>query len=103
MVMVLFDLGETLESGGALRDGALETLQELAALRDGACPAVVLCLLSDTRDPADAADVAAVRAEYLDLLGELGIRGFFEPLSQRVTLSAEVGVRKPAAAAFRAA
>ena len=103
MVMVLFDLGETLESGGALRDGALETLQELAALRDGAGPAVVLCLLSDTRDPADAADVAAVRAEYLALLDELGIRGFFEPLSRRVTLSAEVGVRKPAAAAFRAA
>ncbi len=103
VVMVLFDLGETLESGGALRDGALDTLQELAALRDRGRPAAVLCLLSDTRVPADAADVAAVRAEYLGLLDALGIRAFFEPVSRRVTLSAEVGVRKPAAAAFRAA
>ncbi len=103
VVMVLFDLGETLETGGALRDGALETLQELAAARDGSGPDVVLCLLSDTRVPADAADVAAVRAEYLALLDELGIRRFFEPSAQRITLSAEVGVRKPAAVAFRAA
>jgi FMN phosphatase YigB (HAD superfamily) len=101
--MVLFDLGDTLESGGVLRPGARELLQALTDLRAGGRPAVVLGLLSDTRDPADAADVAAVVAEYHALLDALGIRRFFEPLSRRVTLSAEVGVRKPAPAAFRAA
>ncbi|MGR7027085.1 M28 family peptidase [Geodermatophilus sp. URMC 62] len=103
MLLVLFDLGDTLESGGVLRPGARELLQELTDLRAGGRPAVVLGLLSDTRDPVDAADVAAVVAEYSALLDALGIRRFFEPLSRRVTLSAEVGVRKPAPAVFRAA
>lgn len=102
-LLVLFDLGETLESRGVLRAGALDTLEELAGLRRGGRPAVVLGLLSDTRDPVDRADVAVVVAEYRALLDRLGIRRFFEPLARHVTLSAEVGVRKPAAAAFRAA
>ena len=103
LVMVLFVLGETLDSRGAIREGALDTLRALAGLRRGSHPAVVLGLLSDTRVPTDPADVVAVRAEYHQLLDDLGIRGFFEPLERRVTLSAEVGVRKPAPAAFRAA
>jgi hypothetical protein len=103
VTLVLFDLGDTLESGGALRPGALQLLQELTDLRAGGRPAVALGLLSDTRDPAGPADVSAIVTEYHVLLDRLGIRRYFEPLSRRVTLSAEVGVRKPAAAAFRAA
>ncbi len=103
MVMVLFDLGETLESDGVLRAGALEVLQELADLRRDGRPAAVLGLLSDTRTPAGPDDLAAIVAEYRALLDELGIRRFFQPFSRRVTLSAQVGVGKPAAAAFRAA
>ena len=103
MTLVLFDLGDTLESGGALRPGALQLLQELTDLRSGGRPAVALALLSDTRDPAGPADVPAIVTDYHALLDRLGIRRYFEPLSRRVTLSAEVGVRKPAPAAFRAA
>ncbi|MEX5716948.1 M28 family peptidase [Geodermatophilus maliterrae] len=102
-MLVLFDLGGTLESDGVLRPRAMETLRELTDLRSGGRPAVVLGLLSDSRAPAGPADVAAIVAEYRTLLGELGIRRFFEPLSRHVTLSAEVGVRKPAPAVFRAA
>ncbi|MGK5169309.1 M20/M25/M40 family metallo-hydrolase [Geodermatophilus sp. CPCC 205761] len=101
--MVLFDLGDTLESDGVLRPGALETLEELTGLCAGGRPAVVLGLLSDFRDAADPADVPEIVAEYHALLDELRIRRFFEPLSRRVTLSTEVGVRKPAPAVFRAA
>jgi hypothetical protein len=99
MTLVLFDLGDTLESDGVLRPGALELLQDLVDLR----PAVVLGLVSDTRDPTGPADVPAIVAEYHALLDELGIRRFFEPLSRHVTLSAQVGVHKPARAVFRAA
>jgi FMN phosphatase YigB (HAD superfamily) len=103
VVMVLFDLGETLESDGVLRDGALDALEELAGLRRDGGPAVVLGLLSDTRVPVDAADVTVIAAEYRAVLDALGIRRFFEPLARHVTLSAEVGARKPAAVTFRTA
>ena len=103
MTMVLFDLGGTLEADGALRPGAQEVLEALSSLRTGGRPAAVLGLLSDFHMPAQPADVPAIVAEYHALLDGLGISRFFEPLSRRVTLSTEVGVRKPAAAMFRAA
>src|SRR5687768_7688791 len=101
--MVLFDLGGTLEADGVLRPGAQEVLEALSSLRTGGRPAVVLGLLSDFHMPVQPSDVPAIVAEYHALLDGLGIRRFFEPLSRRVTLSTEVGVRKPAAAMFRAA
>jgi hypothetical protein len=101
--MVLFDLGGTLEADGVLRPGAQEVLEALSILRTGGRPAVVLGLLSDFHMPVQPSDVPAIVAEYHALLDSLGIRRFFEPLSRRVTLSTEVGVRKPAAAMFRAA
>ncbi len=103
MKMVLFDLGDTLESDDVLRPGAQWTLQELTDLRTGGRPAVVLGLLSDYRDAARPEDVPEIVAEYHALLDQLGIRRFFEPLPRRVTLSTEVGIRKPAPATFRAA
>lgn len=103
MKMVVFDLGGTLEADGVLRPGAQELLEELSSLRTGGRPAVVLGLLSDFHMPAQPSDVPAIVAEYHALLDSLGIRRFFEPLSRRVTLSTEVGVRKPAVAMFRAA
>jgi beta-phosphoglucomutase-like phosphatase (HAD superfamily) len=101
--MVLFDLGGTLEADGVLRPGAHEVLTELSSLRTGGRPAVVLGLLSDFHMPAEPADVPEIVASYHALLDDLGIRRFFEPLARRVTLSTEVGVRKPAPAMFRAA
>jgi hypothetical protein len=103
MKMVLFDLGRTLEDDGVLLPGAMETLQGIADIRAGGRPAVLLGLLSDFTMPDDPADVPSIRQEYYALLDDLGIRRFFEPLDRRVTLSTEVGVRKPAAAMFRAA
>jgi hypothetical protein len=101
--MVLFDLGRTLEADGVLRPGALETLQGIADLRSGGRPAVLLGLLSDFDMPADPTEIPGIRRRYYAILDALGIRGFFEPLDRRVTLSTEVGVYKPAPAMFRAA
>jgi Zn-dependent M28 family amino/carboxypeptidase len=101
--LVLFDLGDTLESGGVLLPGAVETLEAIAALRTDGQPAAVLGLVSDFRMPATPADVAGIQQEYYSLLDDLGIRQFFEPVAERVTLSTEVGVFKPDQAVFRAA
>jgi len=101
--LVLFDLGDTLESGGVLLPGALETLEAIASLRTEGEPPAVLGLLSDFHMPAAPGDVGAIQQQYYTLLDQLGIRHYFEPVAQRVTLSTEVGVFKPEEAVFREA
>lgn len=103
MKLVLFDLGDTLESDGVLLPGALETLETIASLRTEGRPAAVLGLLSDFHMPAEPSDVAIIQQQYYTLLDDLGIRQFFEPVAERVTLSTEVGAFKPDEAVFRAA
>jgi Peptidase family M28 len=94
MKLVLFDLGQTLESHDVLLPGALQALEDISALRDGDGNAVLLALGSDFDAPAQ---------QYYDIIENLGIRSFFEPVSARVTLSGEVGTHKPAKEFFVAA
>jgi len=101
--LVLFDLGQTLEDGDVLLPGARETLEAIHALRDGDEPAALLGLVSDFDMPAEPSDVPEIQQRYYTLLDHLGIRSFFEPVAERVTLSTEVGVFKPDEAVFRTA
>ncbi|MDR6417034.1 M20/M25/M40 family metallo-hydrolase [Pseudarthrobacter sulfonivorans] len=103
MKLVLFDLGDTLESDGVLVPGALETLEMIAAFRTNGDPSAFLGLVSDFDMPAEPSEVAIIQQRYYSLLDDLGIRPFFEPVAERVTLSTEVGVFKPDEAVFRAA
>ena len=105
MKVVLFDLGNTLEETGrgVLLPGALKTLKEVRAMRDAAGVAPALALASDFGEPgATPEQVAAAQAEYYAILDGLGIRQFFEPVAQKVILSAEVGVGKPDRRIFQA-
>jgi Peptidase family M28 len=101
--LILFDLGQTLEDGDVLLPGALETLEAIQALRDADGPAALLGLVSDFDLPGQPSDVPEIQQRYYALLDHLGIRSFFEPVAERVTLSTEVGVFKPDEAVFRAA
>jgi hypothetical protein len=101
--LILFDLGQTLEAGDVLLPGALETLEAISALRDGDRPAPLLALVSDFDMPEDPSQVPAIQQRYYALLDRLGIRAFFEPVADRITLSTEVGVFKPDEAVFRTA
>jgi hypothetical protein len=101
--LVLFDLGDTLESAGVLRPGAMETLEAIASLRRDGHAAALLGLVSDFHMPDDPSDVGPIQQQYYSLLDDLGIRAFFEPVAERVTLSTEVGVFKPDEAVFRTA
>ena len=103
MKLILFDLGQTLEDQDVLLPGALEALEAIAALRDGDQPAARLGLVSDFDLTDDPAQVPVIEQRYYALLDQLGIRAFFEPVAERVTLSTEVGVFKPAEAVFRTA
>jgi hypothetical protein len=103
MRLVLFDLGDTLERAGTLRSGARATIEAIRRLRDDRGEPVVVALLSDFDMPETPAELPAIRRRYYAVLGRLRLRALFEPLAQRVTLSSEVGVYKPAARLFRAA
>jgi FMN phosphatase YigB (HAD superfamily) len=101
--LILFDLGNTLESNDVLFPGALATLKAISSLQAGSRPAALLGLVSDFDMPRQPSEVHTIQRRYYKLLDDLGIRTFFEPLQERVTLSTEVGVYKPDEAIFRAA
>lgn len=102
MKIILFDLGKTLEDGDVLLPGARETLQAIQVMRDSSGEAVAMALVSDFDMPDRPEQIPVIRQQYYDILDSLGIRSFFEPVSERVTLSTEVGVFKPDEKIFRA-
>ena len=102
--LVLFDLGDTLEHDDVLLPGARDTLEALLALHDeDGQPAVRLGLISDFITPNGPEEIPAIRQQYFAILDVIGIRDLFEPVEEHVTLSTEVGVRKPDEAIFKAA
>jgi FMN phosphatase YigB (HAD superfamily) len=103
MKVILFDLGDTLEHQDQLLPGAAEALGAIRALTgpDGEAPA--LGLVSNFEFPPPAPPLPEIQEQYYQLLDQLGIRDFFEPVAKHVTLSPEVGATKPSAAIFRAA
>jgi len=102
MRVVLFDLGNTLEHQGTLLPGALEVLGVVRAMRDAGGSQVALALASDFDMPANPSRIPSIRRQYLEIIERLGIRPFFEPVEERVTLSTEVGVFKPDRRIFQA-
>jgi FMN phosphatase YigB (HAD superfamily) len=100
MKIILFDLGKTLadqniHNQDVLLPGALKTLQAIQAMRDSSGEAVVMALVSDFDMPDSPEQIPVIQQQYYDILDSLGIRSFFESVSERVTLSTEVGVLKP--------
>ena len=102
---VLFDLGNTLldEQTNRPLPGATELLDALGDVRDAEGLPVPSALVSDWKMPRNPNEVDPLRQEYLQGLAASGLDALFRPLETRVTLSTEVGVRKPDAAIFRAA
>ena len=54
-----------------------------------------MALVSDFDMPDDPEQIPIIRQRYYEILDGLGLRSLFEPVADRVTLSAEVGVFKP--------
>ncbi len=95
---VLLDLGGTLVDGDRVLPSVPEALTALTRFRTAAGSPLELAVVSDFPMPPPPGDAAAVEAlvrEYLALLDGFGLRRFFEPVERRVTLSTQVGVRKP--------
>jgi FMN phosphatase YigB (HAD superfamily) len=103
MKVILFDLGKTLTDQNMLLPGATETLKVIKSLQDSKGQSPVLALISDFIMPITPDQIPEIQQEYYAILEQLGIRQYFEPVSQLVTLSTEVGVGKPNKKIFKAA
>jgi|SRR5215208_68131 len=92
--VVLFDLGNTLEikidGHSALREHAIETLKEIQNMRDINDQQLVLGLASDFFPASNKEELKQRRLEYYNILEQLQIKSFFEPVDENVTLSSEV-------------
>lgn len=93
--VVMFDLGETLiGANGQPFAHVPEALTAIGKMN------VKSCLVSDFDMHVS---VAAAMTQYLKVLDKAGLRQFFEPVNQRVTLSNHAKASKPAAKVFKKA
>jgi len=105
--VALFDLGQTLVDD--LRQPyphARAALSAIAGFKTASGKPLRSALVSDYTlvDPQLTwSRIKPLFDEYLDILGATGLREFFEPVAQRVTLSTHAGVAKPQRALFEKA
>lgn len=101
----MLDLGGTLVRGDALLPGVPEALETLRAVKIRGDEPLIICLVSDfpLASPPTEANVAMRFGEYLARLERFGLRRFFEPVEERVTLSTHAGVFKPDRRVFETA
>jgi hypothetical protein len=104
---LLLDLGNTLidTATGKIYPGVEDALSVIETFESAQHAPLVVCLVSDYTmpNPRTPEAIAAAFAEYLEVLDRTGLRRFFEPVDQRVTLSTQAGVTKPAALVFETA
>ena len=83
-----------------------EALDELALLRTATGEALSTGVVSDfgrIPEPALPEQIAATEEEMIGLLEGWGLRRYFEPIQERVTLSTHTGVLKPDCRVFQMA
>ncbi len=110
--VIMFDFGQTLvhqRPGGQQLVPYEHVEAALTAIGEFTTPSgdpLHSCLVSDYEPvppPLTPAEVAQYFASYLAILDQTGLRRFFEPVEQRVTLSIHAGATKPKRAVFEKA
>jgi FMN phosphatase YigB (HAD superfamily) len=94
--VLMFDLGATLiDSDRRPFPHAREALTALRDFQTSDAAPLKSCLVSDYKPPHTPAEIQPLFQEYLDILESTGLREFFEPVEERVTLSTQAGFEKP--------
>jgi beta-phosphoglucomutase-like phosphatase (HAD superfamily) len=96
--VVVFDLGDTLVGATGPFPHVIETLTALRRVRLTDGGKLTMLLVSDFVDippPVTKSKIAAARREYGALLHRMGLQTYFRPMTTRVTLSSDLGIRKP--------
>src|SRR4051812_20600957 len=104
ITVAFFDMGETLIHDGRPIPGVAAALATVAGFHTADGALLFLGVVSDYFPPAPPpteAKIAALEQRYRDeILGPSGLAQFFQPFTQRVTLSTRAGVTKPARKVF---
>jgi FMN phosphatase YigB (HAD superfamily) len=106
MVRVLMlDLGDTLirRSDRTVYPHVKQALETIRHFHTASGEPLRVCLVSDYHMPSANRPLDTIVAEFLSLLEFTGLKTFFEPTEQKVTLSSHVGVNKPERRIFEAA
>jgi beta-phosphoglucomutase-like phosphatase (HAD superfamily) len=96
--VLMLDLGDTLVHDTVVFPHVADALTALSKIEAARGEHLVTCLVSDFKTPTPPptqTKIAAIFSEYVELLDQFGLRKFFEPVQDRVTLSAHAGVAKP--------
>jgi beta-phosphoglucomutase-like phosphatase (HAD superfamily) len=104
--VLMLDLGETLIHNEAPLPHVPEALGALTQFETASGDPLPVCLVSDFTMPAPPVTKAKIDAlfhQYIDSLEHAGLKDFFEPVEQHVTLSTHAGVNKPDAKIFETA
>lgn len=99
LAALLLDLGDTLETSGRVIAHVPEALAALSRLTTASGAPLALALVSNDTRPGEPADHAQFEA-YVELVRELDLLRFFEPVDVHVTTSSLIGVTKPAPEIF---
>jgi hypothetical protein len=106
ITVLMLDLGDTLVRNNQVLPHVPQALEAFQSFVTAEGAPLEMCVISDYVMPPPPVSPETVEAsfeEYLGLLEGFGLRGFFEPVEQRVTLSTHAGVTKPDQRVFRAA
>jgi hypothetical protein len=96
--VLMLDLGETLIHDEVPLPHVIEALGALTQFETACGDPLAVCLVSDFKmpdPPPTPAKIDVLFREYLEILDHAGLRSFFEPVEQHVTLSTHAGVFKP--------
>jgi hypothetical protein len=92
--VLMLDLGETvIDKDMKLLPHVREALETVRGFETEAHKPLSVCLVSDFDKPGKT--VGEIFQEYVEILENVRLRQFFEPVEKRVTLSAQAGVGKP--------
>src|SRR5438105_4364995 len=94
---LLLDLGDTLVHADRVLPHVPAALEAFSLLRAGDGQPIRMALVSDDAHPPprDPEQARQLFDEYVERLGRYGLRGFFEPVEEHLTLSSQAGVNKP--------
>jgi hypothetical protein len=104
--LALFDVGETLVHEGQALPHAVAALEAIRGFTTTAREPLALGVVSDYLMPASPvteAKIAALERDFENILAGAGLKKFFTPTAQRITLSSRAGVNKPSRRIFELA
>jgi hypothetical protein len=104
--VLILDFDDTLVHGGDIIPHACEALDSISGFETASGEPLAICLVSDfemTTPPSTGEKISTAFKDFVSILDGFNLKGFFEPVSRRVTLSSHAGIKKPDRRVFETA